>query len=101
MALPVMHTERCSSSPVTDQQPTKQQRVVCHACPCVVLQVSHVLRQIPPRPDSLSRLPGHKAFLNTTVALARGAECVAAVGQDVVAQVPVNAVNQNQFWKQQ
>lgn len=62
------------------------------------LQVSHVLPQTPPRPDSLSRLGGHRPLLHKTVALARGAECIAAVGEDFVADMPHNAVNQMQFW---
>lgn len=67
-------------------------------CVCAALQAAHVLRQIPPRPDSLSRLAAHKPFLNKTVALARGAECIAAVGEDFVAQVPENPVNKVLFW---
>lgn len=66
---------------------------------CPALQASHVLRQVPPRPDSLSRLALHKPLLNKTVALARGAECIAAAGEDFVASVPSNAVNQPQFWQ--
>lgn len=69
-----------------------------HVCWWVV-QVSHVLQQVPPRPDSLSRLAGHRPLLNKTMALAKGAECVAAVGHEFVGRVPRNSINQTQFWQ--
>jgi hypothetical protein len=94
----------CVASPATDTpHPTLALILVVIAAVslagCLVaLQASHVLCQVPPRPDSLSRLASHRPFLTKTVSLARASECVAAVGEAFVACVPANAVNQTQFW---
>lgn len=93
-----MHVFGCVFFPCCVSASHQRGTDVC-ACVLVGMQVCHVLQQVPPRPDSLRRLAGHRPLLTKTVALAKGAECVAAVEHEFVGRVPRNTINQTQFWQ--
>jgi hypothetical protein len=66
-----------------------------------VLQTQHVLQGVQPSAATFNGLPGYKAFLHRTAALARSAECIAAAGEEVTGRVPVapDGYNLEKFWQ--
>lgn len=65
-----------------------------------VLQTECIIPQIQPRTDLYSSIPGYKAFLHRTSAIARAAVCIAAGDEEVVARVPeaTDGSNVPKFW---
>lgn len=65
-----------------------------------VLQTECVIPQIQPRADIYSTVPGYKAFLHRTSAIARSAVCVAEGNEEMVARVPeaADGSNVSKFW---
>eukprot|EP00878_Enallax_costatus_P026412 GHUV01028344.1.p4 GENE.GHUV01028344.1~~GHUV01028344.1.p4 ORF type:complete len:105 (+),score=10.90 GHUV01028344.1:1395-1709(+) len=65
-----------------------------------VLQTECVIPQIRPSADLYSKVPGYKAFLHRTSAVARSAVCIAAGDEQILARIPAAADGGNvpKFW---
>ncbi|KAF8058321.1 rplW [Scenedesmus sp. PABB004] len=65
-----------------------------------LLQRQHVAPGVPPSAATFAGVPGYRAFLSRTVAIARGAVCVAEGDAALVARVPdaPDGSNRPRFW---